>query len=146
VARRMEVKGSAGGVRVIDDYGHHPTEIAATIGALAGVAAGRLIVVFQPHRYSRTKALAADFGPAFALADHVAVTSIYSANEPPIEGVTAALVADAVRKCGGPSIEYVPSRANLVPHLVSVVREGDTVLTLGAGDIGTLGDELLARL
>ncbi|HOX07787.1 MAG TPA: cyanophycin synthetase, partial [Planctomycetota bacterium] len=148
VKRRMEKRGEAGGVAVYDDYGHHPTEISATLAAarLMSAGRGRLVAVFQPHRYSRTAALLKEFGRCFGDADHLVVTSIYSANEPPIAGVSSAQVVDEVTSAGGRSVQYIPAWSSIVPHLVSVVKPGDVVLFLGAGDIWKLGDELLKRL
>jgi UDP-N-acetylmuramate--alanine ligase len=147
VKRRLEKRGEAGGIAVYDDYGHHPTEIAATLAAAKLLAAGRgrLVVVFQPHRYSRTAHLLKEFGKCFGGADHVVVTSIYSANEPPIAGVSSAQVVEEVVRSGHPSVQYIPAWSSIVPHLVSVVKAGDLVLLLGAGDVWKLSDELLKR-
>jgi UDP-N-acetylmuramate--alanine ligase len=148
VQRRLQRRGQAGGVQVYDDYGHHPREIDATLAAarLLLEGGGKLVVVFQPHRYSRTRALIKDFGTCFGRADHVAVTSIYSANEPPMEGVSSAAIVEEVAASGHPSVQYVPSRSSIVPHVLSVVGPGDLVLLLGAGDVWRLHDELIARL
>ena len=146
VGRRFEIKSREGGVRIVDDYAHHPTEIAATVRAARPSTEGRLVVVFQPHRYTRTRALADEFGPAFVETDHVVVTSIYSANEPPVAGLTGAVVAESARKAGCGSVEYIPNRESIVEHLVSYLEPGDTVLTMGAGDIGTISGELSERL
>jgi len=146
VGRRFEIKSREGGVRIVDDYAHHPTEVAATIKAARPSTEGRLVVVFQPHRYSRTKALAEEFGPAFAETDHLVVTAIYSANEPPVAGLTGAVVADAARASGCGSVEYIPNRESIIEHLASYLEPGDTVMTMGAGDIGTISDELSERI
>ncbi len=144
--RRFEAKGSAFGVRVFDDYAHHPTEIAATLAAAREVAGeGRLVVAFQPHRYSRTQAFRADFGRALAAADEVVVMEVYSAGEDPIPGASGASVAAAVplpdeRVCFEPSWSSVPAR------LAERARPGDLVLTLGAGDVTMLGPEVLELL
>jgi UDP-N-acetylmuramate--alanine ligase len=147
VKRRLEKRGEAGGFAVYDDYGHHPTEIAATLAAAKLLVAGqgRLVVVFQPHRYTRTQALLKEFGGCFGDADHLVVTGIYSANEPPLAGVSAAQVVEEVAAGGHPSVQYVPAWPHITPHLVSVVKPGDLVLFLGAGDVWKLGDELLKR-
>ncbi len=148
VKRRMEKKGEAGGVSVYDDYGHHPTEVEATLKAakLLVTGKGRLVVVFQPHRYSRTKHLRKEFGRCFGDADHLVITSIYSANELPIEGVSAAQIVEEVSRSGHPSVQYIPAWKSIVPHLLSVVGPGDVVLLLGAGDVWKLHDELLERI
>lgn len=147
VKRRLEKLGESGGIAVYDDYGHHPTEIAATLAAAKLMLAGRgrLLVVFQPHRYTRTMHLMKDFGRCFGDADHLVVTSIYSANEPPVAGVSAAQVVEEVAAAGHPSVQYVPAWSSIVPHVVSVARAGDLVVLLGAGDVWKLGHELLRR-
>jgi UDP-N-acetylmuramate--alanine ligase len=148
VERRMQRRGEAGGVVVYDDYGHHPTELEVTLRAarlLIGVG-GRVIAVFQPHRYSRTRSLMSEFGGCFGAADHLVVTGIYSANEPPMEGVSGARIVERVSECGHPSVQYVPAMSRIVPHLVSVARPGDVILLLGAGDVWKLHCELLEAL
>jgi UDP-N-acetylmuramate--alanine ligase len=148
VQRRMQKRGEAGGVAVYDDYGHHPTEIETTLRAakLLVQGGGKLVVVFQPHRYSRTRHLLEEFGRCFGAADHLVVTSIYSANEPPIEGVSSAQLVERVSGSGHKSVQYVPAQSSIVPHLLSVVGHGDVVLLLGAGDVWKLHDELIQRL
>jgi UDP-N-acetylmuramate--alanine ligase len=142
--RRLELKGEAGGVRVLDSYAHHPTELAADLSAARDIAgAGRVIAVFQPHLYSRTRLFAAGFGASLGLADEVIVLDIYAAREDPEPGVTGELVAGAV-----PSgqARYVPD-ADRVPALVAeLARPGDVVLTMGAGDVTKLGPKLLEAL
>jgi UDP-N-acetylmuramate--alanine ligase len=143
VDRRFSVRGEAGGVLVVDDYGHHPTELAATIAA-ARLYGRRLVVAFQPHRYSRTHDLLSAFAPALAGADELFVTDIYAAGESPIPGVTAeALVATIPQ--GACRAGYVP-RAGLTAALVSASRPGDLVLCLGAGDVTNVAPEVLAAL
>ena len=142
VDRRFSVRGDAAGVLVVDDYGHHPTEVAATIAA-ARLYGRRLVVAFQPHRYTRTRDLFADFAPALAGADVVVLTDIYAAGEPAIEGVTSVRLAATFGRGG--ATHYVP-RAELVARLVELARAGDLVLVLGAGDITHAAGELLARL
>ncbi|GAA2661799.1 MULTISPECIES: UDP-N-acetylmuramate--L-alanine ligase [Actinosynnema] len=146
VRRRFEFKGVAAGVRVYDDYAHHPTEVAAQLKAARPVAGdGRLVVVFQPHLYSRTKAFAAEFGQALALADEVVVLDVYGAREDPEPGVTGELVADAVPLEAG-RVRHVPS-FDRVPELVAgLVREGDLVVTMGAGDVTMLGPVIVDAL
>lgn len=145
VKRRFEMRARLGGVTVIDDYAHHPTEVAATIQAAHHGGWDRIWAVFQPHRYSRTAGLAAGFGPALAAADRVVVTGIYGAGEPPRPGVTGRLVADAVKAAGG-AVEYVAVRRDVAAYLDANAEAGDLVLLLGAGDITLVADELAARL
>jgi UDP-N-acetylmuramate--alanine ligase len=144
VDRRFQLKGEAFGARVVDDYGHHPTEIQATLAAAREGLGVRTIVVFQPHRYTRTRALLEDFGRAFVLADHVVVTDVYPAGETPIPGVDGAAVADALLRHGHPSVVHEPRLDRVPKRLRAVLRPGDLVLTLGAGDVWKAGDALLA--
>jgi UDP-N-acetylmuramate--alanine ligase len=147
VERRFDVQGSAAGVTVVDDYAHHPTEVSATLSAARLGPWDRVVAVFQPHRYSRTAALHDEFGAAFSEADSVVVTDIYGAGEEPIPGVTGKLISDAVCVAfPGRNVVYLPHRADVLSYLGSAVRTGDLVLTLGAGDVTSLGDELLERL
>ena len=144
--RRFQRVGEQNGVTVIDDYAHHPTEIRATLAAARVAFPGRRIVVaFQPHLYSRTRDFAADFGASLAKADLLFLTDIYAARERPIPGVTSANIADAMRPAAR-APAWQGSRADLAAALVSAVREGDVVLTLGAGDITRTAPELLALL
>jgi UDP-N-acetylmuramate--alanine ligase len=143
-ARRMEPKGEAGGVRVIDTYAHHPTELAADLRAARAIAgAGRMVAVFQPHLYSRTRIFAAEFGAALGLADEVVVLDVYAAREDPEPGVTGKLVADAVP---GAAARYVESFADVPRVVASAAAPGDLVLTMGAGDITRLGPLILGEL
>ena len=146
VKRRFEIKWEENGIRWIDDYAHHPTEVAATLDAARRGAEGRLIAVFQPHRYSRTMHLLDGFARAFRAADHLVVSAIYSANEPPMEGVTGGTLAEAVREHGPSSVEFIPKRTSMIDHLESYIQPGDTVITMGAGDIGSLSDAILSRI
>ncbi len=144
VRRRMELKGVAAGVRVYDDYAHHPTEVTAQLLAAREVAgSGRLIAAFQPHRYSRTLAFADDFGRALGLADEVVVMEVYSAGEDPIPGASGATVASAVP--GGRAV-FQPSWSEVPGELASRAHPGDLVITLGAGDITLVGAEVLRLL
>ena len=146
VERRFQRLGEAAGVTVIDDYAHHPTEIRATLDAArAAFPRRRIVAAFQPHLYSRTRDLAADFGSALATADLVFLTEIYPAREQPIAGVTATLIADAVVRSGR-SVTWQGGRGALAAALADTVRAGDVVLTLGAGDITRTGPELLRAL
>jgi UDP-N-acetylmuramate--alanine ligase len=145
VDRRFQLKGEVRGARVVDDYGHHPTEIQATLAAAREGFGARTIVVFQPHRYSRTKALLEEFGRAFFLADHVVITDVYAAGEAPIPGVSGRAVADALVRHGHPSVVYEPRLAAVPKLLQATVRPGDLVITLGAGDVWKVGEALVAR-
>ena len=144
--RRFEDRGEADGVRVIDDYAHHPTEIARALEAGRGAAGGgRLIACFQPHLFSRTRIFAEEFGRALAAADLVVLTDVYPAREEPEPGVTGELVVDAARAAGA-DVRYVPDKTGLPAALADLVRGGDLVMTLGAGDITRVGPALLERL
>jgi UDP-N-acetylmuramate--alanine ligase len=146
VHRRFERKGEAGGARFVDDYAIHPTEIASVVGA-ARAEGGRVVAVFQPHRYSRTSAMWRELGESLAGADVVVVTDVYAAWEEPIPGVTGKLVVDALAEAApGKRIVYLPRRADVGPFLASFARDGDRVVTLGAGDITMVADETLGLL
>jgi UDP-N-acetylmuramate--alanine ligase len=146
VNRRFEVKGVEAGVTVVDDYGHHPTEIRATLQAARECGYGRVLVLFQPHRYTRTRDLMGDFAGAFGDADAVQVVDIYAASEQPIEGVTGETLADAIRERGGGRVMYAGSMAEAVERLAADARPGEMVLTLGAGSVSQAGAMLLERL
>jgi UDP-N-acetylmuramate--alanine ligase len=146
--RRMELKGGADGVQVLDSYAHHPTELAADLRAARDIiagneGAGRVIAVFQPHLYSRTRIFAAEFGAALGLADEVIVLDVYAAREDPEPGVTGALVADAVP---GGRARFVPDRTQVPPVIAGIAQPGDVVLTMGAGDVTLLGPQLVDAL
>jgi UDP-N-acetylmuramate--alanine ligase len=144
--RRFQMRGEERGVMVVDDYGHHPTEIAAVIAAARAGIDRRVVVVFQPHRYSRTSQLLREFGTALSAADEVVLTDIYAAGEDPIEGVTVERVAESVRAASDCPV-HVIKNLQAVPGAVSqLVRPGDLVITLGAGSIGTVGDRILSEL
>ena len=133
------------GVTFVDDYAHLPTEVQAALAAARDGGWRRVVAVFQPHRYSRTEELSAEFGPAFADADVVVVTDVYGAGEAPVPGVSGHLVADAVRRgSGGAPVHYVAGRSDLRSVVRALLRPGDLCLTLGAGDLTSLPDELLA--
>ncbi len=145
VERRYQTRGTAAGVRVVDDYGHHPTEIAAVLAAARDGRPARLVAVFQPHRYTRTRDLLTAFGPALAAADVVVLTDIYAAGEAPLPGVTLEALADAVR----PSVAelHVVPRLDDVPASVAhLARPGDLIVTLGAGSVHRVGDRVLECL
>ena len=143
--RRFEVRGEPRGILVVDDYGHHPTEIAAV---LAGARAlrRRIVVAFQPHRYSRTKALFDAFGPSLAGADHVVLTDIYAAGEDPLPGVDLEAFAARIRSQVGVPLDVVPDLADVAPALARIATAGDVIITLGAGSIATVPEQLLALL
>jgi UDP-N-acetylmuramate--alanine ligase len=148
VDRRFQVKGTARGVTVVDDYGHHPTEILATLRAARDAGYARVLVLFQPHRYTRTRDLLPEFARAFADADHLQVLDIYAASEEPIAGVDALTLVDAIRRTstvpGG--VDYAESMAAGVDALARIARDGDVVLTLGAGSVSHAGPLLLEAL
>jgi UDP-N-acetylmuramate--alanine ligase len=147
VERRFERRGDAQGVTVIDEYAHHPTEVRASLSAARLGPWRRVVAVFQPHRYSRTAALARDFGGAFDDADVIVVTDVYGAGEQPVPGISGKVVSDAVcARLPGRAIAYLPHRDELLDYLVRAARPGDALMTLGAGDITSVGDEVLSRL
>ena len=151
VARRFDLVGEADGVTVVDDYAHHPTEIAATLKAAAQLGFNRVQVIFQPHRYSRvglfTEVLRDDFAVAFDAADTLTFMDVYPAGEMPIPGVSGKTFLDVVLAHEGhPQDYYEPRRLELVPHLLERVAPGDLVITMGAGDVTAVGPELIAAL
>jgi UDP-N-acetylmuramate--alanine ligase len=147
VQRRFQVKGEAGGVLVVDDYGHHPAEIRATLAAAKAGFDRRVITVFQPHRYTRTQHLRQEFLTAFYQSDVLIVMDIYAAGEAPIPGVHAKDLADGIAAHGHREVLYMDGdRGGILDYLCESTRSGDLVLTLGAGDVGQLGAELLTRL
>jgi UDP-N-acetylmuramate--alanine ligase len=146
IHRRFEVKGEVGGVTVVDDYGHHPEEVKATLRAAREGFGRRLVVVFQPHRYSRTRDLLESFLAAFDDADLLVLTEIYAAGEERIDGVSGHGLYEALRRRGHTDVRFVPERGAIAESLVPLLRGGDMVLTLGAGDVHRVGDELLAAL
>jgi UDP-N-acetylmuramate--alanine ligase len=146
VDRRFQVLGEDRGVMVVDDYGHHPTEIAAVVAAARVQRPGRILVVFQPHRYSRTRQQIDAFGPALAEADAVVLTDIYAAGEAPIAGVTVDALADAIQTTGPAVVEVVPALADVPSRVADMARTGDLVVMLGAGSIGAWGMRVLDAL
>jgi UDP-N-acetylmuramate--alanine ligase len=148
VDRRFQVKGTVRGVTVVDDYGHHPTEILATLRAARDAGYGRVYVLFQPHRYTRTRDLQPEFARAFADADTVQVLDIYAASEEPITGIDAQGLVEAIRRTGtvGGGVEYAESMAAGVEALARAAEDGDVILTLGAGSVSQAGAMLLAAL
>lgn len=147
IHRRCQVKGEVNDIMVMDDYGHHPTEIGTTLAALAqALPERRLVVAFQPHRYSRTQALLPEFFPVFRPAHQVCVTEIYSAGEEAVPGLSGRLVFEGICRSGHPAAHFAPDRESLLKTLLALVEPGDLVLTLGAGDIWRLGEDLLVCL
>lgn len=146
VDRRFQVRGKERGITVVDDYGHHPTEIKATLDGARQCGFSRIHVLFQPHRYTRTFHLMDDFARAFNQADSVFVMDIYAASEKPIEGVTAEALVDRIRQFGHRGAEYAGTMDRGVEQLLKVARDGDVVLTLGAGSITQAGDKVLEKL
>jgi UDP-N-acetylmuramate--alanine ligase len=146
VDRRFQLRGRVAGVSVIDDYGHHPTEIKATLAAARSCGFRKVHVVFQPHRYTRTRDLLEDFTTAFGDADSLFVLDIYAASEKPIDGVSGEALARAIREKGGRSADYVSSFAEAVGAAAAVAQEGDMILTLGAGSVSQLGPMILEKL
>jgi len=147
--RRFQKKGEAEGIMVVDDYGHHPTEVASTLeGALplARERKGRIVIVFQPHRFTRTQALAPDFARAFDNADIVLVTDVYSAGEDPIDGVSGRLIHDAIVNRGHPDVYYVEKMEDVCDRLLGMLLPEDIVITMGAGNIWKVGENLLQCL
>ncbi|AEG61551.1 UDP-N-acetylmuramate--L-alanine ligase [Desulforamulus ruminis] len=144
--RRYQLLGETKGIKIVDDYAHHPTEIKATLQAARHAHPGRLLVVFQPHRYTRTRQLFREFGESFHHADVIILTDIYSAGEPPLEGVDTRLIIDAISRKEGQQVLYLPTLKDAAEFLQNNLQGGDLVLTMGAGDVYTLGRELLRRL
>lgn len=145
--RRFQFKGEANGITVVDDYGHHPTEILATLSAAKNSAAGkRTVVVFQPHRYTRTQELMDEFALAFNNADVLYVLDIYAASEEPIEGIDAEVLTENIKKYGHKNAKYIGSIDTATEKVVPELREDDLVITLGAGTVTRLSDEILAKI
>jgi len=147
--RRFQLRGEARGVMVVDDYGHHPTEIAAVIAAARAGLDRRVVVVFQPHRYTRTRDLMKEFGDALSTADEVVLTSIYPASEDPIAGVTSDALAAVINHGRSTPVHLVPKLDDMASRVADIAKPGDLVITLGAGSIGGLAvllvDELKRR-
>jgi UDP-N-acetylmuramate--alanine ligase len=146
VDRRFQLRGKVRGVTVVDDYGHHPTEIRATLDGARVCGFRRIHVLFQPHRYTRTFHLMDDFARSFHQADNLYVMDIYAASETPIEGVSAEALVDRIREFGHRGVEYVGSLDRGVDALVAAACEGDLILTLGAGSVTLAGEKVLAKL
>ncbi|MGZ5565171.1 MAG: UDP-N-acetylmuramate--L-alanine ligase [Chthoniobacterales bacterium] len=146
VDRRFQLRGTAAGVSVIDDYGHHPTEIKATLAAARQCGFRKIHVIFQPHRYTRTRDLMEEFTTAFADADSLFLLDIYAASEKPIEGITGEILAQRIRDKSGNPVEYVSSVSDAVGAATKAAQAGDMILTLGAGSISQLGPMILEKL
>jgi UDP-N-acetylmuramate--alanine ligase len=146
VQRRFTVRGEVNGITVVDDYGHHPTEVMATLAGARRAFGRRLVVAFQPHRYTRTHDLMKEFATSFNDADVVFLSSVYAAGEDPIPGATSDALAEAIRAHGHRDVTYVEKRVDLPAAIAPRLREGDIVVTLGAGDITQVGPDLLALL
>jgi UDP-N-acetylmuramate--alanine ligase len=146
IHRRFEVKGELGGILIIDDYGHHPTEIRATIGAIRDSWKRPLTVIFQPHRFTRTKDLFDEFLTAFEGADRLVLTEIYGAGEDPIAGVSGEALYQAIKRKGHLDVEFIPDKNDVVARLTGGLSSGDVALTLGAGDIYKVGEALVEAL
>ena len=145
--RRFDYIGTTDkGVKVIDDYAHHPTEIATTLRAARQTEPKRLICAFQPHRYSRTKLLAKEFGAAFAGADLLILTDVYAAGEAPIPGVSGETIFAEVVELTGQKVSYIEKREDVAPYLKTIAQPGDLIITMGAGDIWKTGEELAELL
>jgi UDP-N-acetylmuramate--alanine ligase len=146
VGRRFEIKGVTNGVMVVDDYAHHPTEIRATLKAARDGWSKRTIAIFQPHLYSRTRDFYKEFGKSFFDSDILIVTDVYPAREEPIPGITGELVASQAREYGHKEVFYIPEKEKIIPFLKKILKSGDMVITLGAGDIFKVGENLISSL
>ena len=146
VGRRFDVKGVVNGITVVDDYGHHPVEIKATLEAARASKFNRSLVLFQPHRYTRTQALWDDFSRAFNSADVVVLTDIYAASEQPIPGITSEALAKSIREAGHKNVFYFPTMQQGIEHLLKEARTGDAILTIGAGSVSRASNELVVLL
>ena len=146
VERRFQQIGQSGGIRIIDDYAHHPTELRATLSAARSIHEGRIVAVFQPHRYTRTRDCLMEFAQAFEDCDLIYILDVYSAGEEPIPGISGSALRDSIAASGHKNARFIASRKELLPALTGELNSGDLFLTLGAGDIVRLGPELMASL
>jgi UDP-N-acetylmuramate--alanine ligase len=146
VQRRFQIKGEVDGITIVDDYGHHPTEVKATLAAAAAGMERRVVVVFQPHRYTRTQHLLEDFFTAFNQADTLVVTNIYAAGEKAIPGISGEVLYEGIKKHGHKDVTFIPDREKIIEHMLSILKEGDLMITLGAGDVWKLGEQIVERL
>jgi len=146
VDRRFQLRGKVAGISVVDDYGHHPTEIKATLSAAKQCGFRKIHVIFQPHRYTRTQALMDEFAEAFHDADSLYILDIYAASEKPIDGISGEALATRIREASGQNARYVRSFAEVVELVSHEAQEGDMILTLGAGSVSQLGPMILEKL
>jgi UDP-N-acetylmuramate--alanine ligase len=146
VERRFHLRGETEGIMVVDDYGHHPTEVKATLAAAKQGWNRRVVVLFQPHRYTRTRDCMGEFAHAFDDADAVFMTEVYPAGEQPIPGVSGAHLAETITSAGHPSVTFIEQKETLPDQVLPFLKSGDLVLTMGAGDIWKAGTGILARL
>jgi UDP-N-acetylmuramate--alanine ligase len=146
VQRRFQIKGEIDGILVVDDYGHHPTEVKATLAAAVGGMERRVVVVFQPHRYTRTQHLLEDFFTAFNQADKLIIMDIYAAGEKPIPGISGQTLYEGVKKHGHKDVTFISDREKVIEHLATNLKKGDIMITLGAGDVWKIGEQLVERL
>jgi len=146
VQRRFQIKGEAKGIIVVDDYGHHPTEVKATLAAAAAGMERRVVVVFQPHRYTRTWHLLEEFFTAFNQADKLIIMDIYAAGEKPIPGVSGKVLYEGIKKHGHKDVTYLPDKEKIAEYMVGVLKKGDLVITLGAGDVWKIGEQVVEKL
>ena len=146
VGRRLEIKFKSDKYLLIDDYAHHPTEIKATLAAIANLKAERKIVVFQPHRYSRTQLLLDEFAKSFEQADYLVISDIYAASEQPIEGINARVLLEKIKEFSLNKEIVNLEKEKIAGHIKQIIRPGDLVITLGAGDISKVSDALAEEL
>jgi UDP-N-acetylmuramate--alanine ligase len=146
VQRRFQIKGEVDGIIVVDDYGHHPTEVKATLAAAASGLERRVVVVFQPHRYTRTQHLIEEFFTAFNQADKLVVTDIYAAGEKPIPGVSGQALYEGIKSHGHKDVTYIAEKEKIADHMATVLKKGDLMITLGAGDVWKVGEQVLEKL
>jgi len=146
VYRRFELKAEVAGITIFDDYAHHPTEITATLEGFRESTKRRIVVIFQPHLFSRTRDFHKDFGKAFFSCDTLILAPIYPAREQAIPGVTSKLIADAAIQCGHHNVTYVEDNKDIVDTAFQLLQEGDVVVTMGAGNIWQYGEELISRI
>jgi UDP-N-acetylmuramate--alanine ligase len=146
VGRRFDIKGIVNDIAVIDDYGHHPVEIRATLEAARVCKFNRILVLFQPHRFSRTQHLWEEFSRAFNQADILVLTDIYAASEAPIPGITSEALANAIREAGHKNVHYFRSMQDGIEFLLREARAGDAIMTIGAGNISRASNELMVLL
>lgn len=146
VQRRFQIKGEEQGIMVVDDYGHHPTEIRATLAAAKSGIGRRVVAVFQPHRYTRTYHLLDEFFTSFNQADGAVIMEVYAAGEQPIAGVSGRAIYEGIKRHGHKEVSFIPDRDEVVNYLIRSLRKGDLLLTLGAGDVWKIGETVLNRL